>query len=88
MDSFTNSAQRARAFMISSEPLDTPLTGRDDFGCNCYSSGEPNHVECIMPRAHTSMVRYFKVVHENPNYEVDPQNFPKEEIVQEVWRTE
>ncbi|KAK2766505.1 hypothetical protein FQN53_006722 [Emmonsiellopsis sp. PD_33] len=47
---------RCRAYSLSSKPLDTPIPGRYDFGCNCYASGEGLNVECIMPRAWRSMV--------------------------------
>jgi len=60
--------------MISSEPTGTPLTGRKDFGCNCYSSGEGLYLECIMSKAHVSMLSYFKVVADNPHYEAEPQD--------------
>ena len=50
--------QRARAYIISQEPLDTPLTGRDEFGCNCYASGETTYVERTMPMAYKSMLTY------------------------------
>lgn len=50
--------QRARAYLISQEPLETPLSGRDEFGCNCYSSGETTYVERIMPMAHKKMLGY------------------------------
>ncbi|MCJ1383649.1 hypothetical protein MMC17_006763 [Xylographa soralifera] len=67
--------RRGRAYLISPENLDAPLTGRDEFGCNCFSSGEPSYVELIMPRAYKSMLDYFKVVADNPGYEAEPQNF-------------
>ena len=75
--------QRGRAYLISPEPLDAPLTGRDEFGCNCFSSGEPSYVELIMPRAYRSMLDYFKVIADNPGYEAEPQNFSEENGVLE-----
>ena len=53
-----NRKQRARAYIISQEPLDTPLTGRDEFGCNCYASGETTYVERTMPMAYKSILTY------------------------------
>ncbi|MCJ1400094.1 hypothetical protein MMC11_003297 [Xylographa trunciseda] len=67
--------RRGRAYLISPEILDAPLTGREEFGCNCFSSGEPSYVELIMPKAYKSMLDYFKVVADNPGYEAEPQNF-------------
>ena len=71
----TVSFQRGRAYLISPENLDVPLTGRNEFGCNCFSSGEPSYVELIMPKAYKSMLDYFKVVTDNPGYEAEPQDF-------------
>ncbi|MCJ1288423.1 hypothetical protein MMC26_007780 [Xylographa opegraphella] len=67
-------SRRGRAYLISPENLDAPLTGRDEFGCNCFSSGEPSYVELMMPRAYRSMLDYFNVVTDNPGYEAEPQN--------------
>lgn len=61
--------QRARAYIISGEPLDTPLTGREDFGCNCYSAGEEFNTECIMPKAYKSMLAFFQLVNNVPGYQ-------------------
>ena len=75
--------------MISSEDLGTPLTGRKDFGCNCYSSGEGLYLECIMPKAHRSMLDYFKVVGDNSDYEAEPQDFSETEdgknVAEDSW---
>ncbi|KAL9129616.1 MAG: hypothetical protein Q9217_001972 [Psora testacea] len=62
-------AKRARAYLIHSEPLDTPLFGRQQMGCNCLSSGEAQHTECIMPRAYKSMLEFFRLVNDVPGYE-------------------
>ena len=55
--------------MLSKEPVDTPLTGRAEYGCNCYSAGEPLYTECIMPVAKERMLRYFDLVAKVPGYE-------------------
>jgi hypothetical protein len=63
---------RSRAYLVSQRPLDEPVDGRYEFGCNCYSSGETQNVEGIMPSAWASMLRWLNVMHENPGYgEVD-----------------
>ncbi|KAL8906401.1 MAG: hypothetical protein Q9207_002062 [Kuettlingeria erythrocarpa] len=59
---------RARAYIQCAEPLDTPLVGRETFGCNCYSAGEGEIVECIMPKAYKSMLKFFKLVDDVPGY--------------------
>ena len=61
--------QRARAYLISSDPLGIPLPGRDWFGCNCYSSGEAVNTECIMPTAYRSMLGFFQLVADVPGYQ-------------------
>ncbi|KAL8762550.1 MAG: hypothetical protein Q9184_001458 [Pyrenodesmia sp. 2 TL-2023] len=59
---------RARAYIQCAEPLDTPLVGREDFGCNCYSAGEGEILECIMPKAYKSILKFFKLVNDVPGY--------------------
>ena len=61
--------QRGRAYRLSDEPLNTPVTGREEFGCNCYSSGEPVYIESVMSRAYKSFLDYFKLVTAVPGYE-------------------
>lgn len=55
-------SKRGRAYLLSKEPIDTPLSGREDYGCDCYSSGEALYTECIMPGAKESILRYFDLV--------------------------
>ncbi|KAL4952328.1 Arb2 domain-containing protein [Aspergillus filifer] len=49
---------RCRAYLLSPEPLGFPLPSseREEYGCNCYSSGEGLNAECILPRAWGSML--------------------------------
>ncbi|KAL8695013.1 MAG: hypothetical protein Q9224_003471 [Gallowayella concinna] len=61
-------AERARAYVQSDEPLDTPLTGREDFGCNCYSAGQNEALELVMPKAYKSMLKFFQLVNDVPGY--------------------
>jgi hypothetical protein len=68
--------QRARAYLIHNEPVETPLNGRAQLGCNCFSSGEATFTESIMPRAYKSMLAFFQMVNDVPGYfeaEVEPQ---------------
>lgn len=60
--------QRARAYLIHNEPVETSLAGRQKLSCNCFSSGESTFTECIMPRAHKSMLAFFQVVNDLPGY--------------------
>lgn len=72
--------QRARAYLLSPHPLDTPLSGREDIGCNCFSSGEAVHTECIMPQAHRSMLGFFQLVADVPGYqEIEAMQLPPAE---------
>ncbi|KAL9603599.1 MAG: hypothetical protein Q9219_001102 [cf. Caloplaca sp. 3 TL-2023] len=59
---------RARAYIQSTEPVDTPLIGRKESGCNCYSAGEGEVLERIMPNAYESMLRFFQLVNDVPGY--------------------
>lgn len=61
--------QRGRAYLLSPDPLETPLSGREAFGCNCYSSGEAVHTECIIPRCYGSMLGFFQLVADVPGYQ-------------------
>ncbi|KAL8914173.1 MAG: hypothetical protein Q9171_001168 [Xanthocarpia ochracea] len=65
--------ERARAYIQSGEPLETPLSGREDFGCNCYSAGQNEVVERIMPVAYKSMLRFFQLVNDVPGYRELPE---------------
>ncbi|PGH05043.1 hypothetical protein GX51_03140 [Blastomyces parvus] len=56
---------RSRAYLLSEKPLNTPVAGRYEFGCNCYSSGEALDVESIMPRACGSMLEWLDAMFEN-----------------------
>ncbi|KAL9102680.1 MAG: hypothetical protein Q9163_002202 [Psora crenata] len=67
-------AKRARAYLIHNEPVGTPLLGRETIGCNCFSSGEAKHTECIMPHAYKSMLEFFQLVHNIPGYEEKETN--------------
>ncbi|OAT03747.1 hypothetical protein BDBG_00436 [Blastomyces gilchristii SLH14081] len=56
---------RSRAYLLSEKPLSTPVAGRYEFGCNCYSAGEALDVESIMPRAWGGMLKWLDVMFEN-----------------------
>lgn len=50
-------------------PAGNPLSGREDFGCNCYSSGEGVYSEGIMPSAYKHMLGFFQLANDVPGYE-------------------
>ncbi|OJD15018.1 hypothetical protein AJ78_04703 [Emergomyces pasteurianus Ep9510] len=60
---------RSRAYLLSDKPLDTPIAGRYEFGCNCYSSGEELNVECIMPRAWRGILTWLDAMYEDNGLE-------------------
>ena len=60
--------KRARAYLIHDVPVETPLAGRQELGCNCFSSGESTHTECVMPRCYKSMLSFFQLVNDIPGY--------------------
>lgn len=49
--------------------MDEPVAGRLDFGCNCFSSGEPLNIESIMARAWLGMLNWLNMMHEDQNIE-------------------
>ncbi|KAL8820959.1 MAG: hypothetical protein Q9223_000913 [Gallowayella weberi] len=61
-------SDRARAYVQSDEPLDSPVTGRENFGCNCYSAGQNETVELVMPKAYKNMLNFFRLVNDVPGY--------------------
>lgn len=71
--------QRVRTYLIHNEPVETPLAGRHELGCNCFSSGESTFTECIMPRAYKSMLAYFQLVNDCPGYFEAELDIPKDE---------
>lgn len=56
-------------YLTHHDPLGTPLYGRAEIGCNCYSSGEDKYAECILPRTYTEVLKYFDMVDANPTHE-------------------
>lgn len=61
--------KRGRAYLASTDPFDTPLSGREIYGCNCYASGESFYTECIMQNIHKPVLDFFQLVAEVPGYE-------------------
>ncbi|KAH7316708.1 Arb2 domain-containing protein [Stachybotrys elegans] len=72
-------AKRARGYIISPEPLGTPLappTGNENeaippLGFPCYSSSEPHVTELILIHAAGPALQYLQDVAVTPNYEND-----------------
>ncbi|KAG2418734.1 hypothetical protein HFD88_001835 [Aspergillus terreus] len=61
-------SSRCRAYVLSDQPLGVPVSGFREHGCNCYSSGELLHIECIMPRAWGHMLEWLAMAHDDQGY--------------------
>ncbi|KAI5288769.1 hypothetical protein KEM54_004892 [Ascosphaera aggregata] len=64
--------KRSRAYVMSNKPINTPVPGYAQFGVNCYSAGENEFAEHIVPRAYKSMVKWLNIMHANPALEEKP----------------
>ncbi|GFF49514.1 isoform 3 of protein FAM172A [Aspergillus udagawae] len=58
---------RCRAYVLSDKPVGFPVPGFQEHGCNCYSSGEALHTECIMPNAWEDMLEWLAKIYANPS---------------------
>ena len=45
------------------------MTGREEYGCNCYASGEQYYQENVIIAAWRSMLDWFNLVASSPGYE-------------------
>jgi hypothetical protein len=45
------------------------LTGREEYGCNCYASGEELYQENVIIAAWRSMLDWFNLIVSSPGYE-------------------
>ena len=79
-------AKRSRAYFTSPERLEIIMPGRDQFGCNCYSSGEELYQENVVVRSWRSMLDWFNLIHTLPDYEeaeliwIEEQNGNSEKV--------
>ena len=62
-------SKRCRAYTISPSGLETPVSGREKFGCNCYASGESGHHENVVVKAWRSMLAWLNMLYANPLHE-------------------
>ncbi|KAL8684967.1 MAG: hypothetical protein Q9218_008049 [Villophora microphyllina] len=75
---------RARAYIQDYQPLETPLAGRGEMGCNCYSTGESAILELVIPTAYKSMLRFFQLVNDVPGYREIPDEIVQVDDEEEV----
>ncbi|EEA20704.1 hypothetical protein TMatcc_000692 [Talaromyces marneffei ATCC 18224] len=80
---------RSRAYVLSDEPLQWPVPGTLEHGCNTYSGNEPVNHEDVIVSSWKSMLQWFDKVYADPAYE--EAEFVIEETVEddegwEKWR--
>jgi hypothetical protein len=51
-------SKRGRAYFVSSSPVATLINGREDFGCDCYASGEEMYPENVIVEAVEHMLTW------------------------------
>jgi hypothetical protein len=51
-------SKRGRAYFVSSSPIGKLIDGREDFGCDCYASGEEMYPENIVVEAAEHMLTW------------------------------
>ncbi|KIW88719.1 uncharacterized protein Z519_10765 [Cladophialophora bantiana CBS 173.52] len=68
-DFVTFISKRCRAYFVSPSPIETPIAGREEVGCNCYASGEHLYQENAMMRCWRHMLDWFDMLYVNPEYE-------------------
>ncbi|KAH1998596.1 hypothetical protein KXV80_005565 [Aspergillus fumigatus] len=60
-------SSHCRAYVLSDKPVGVPVSGFQEHGCNCYSSGEALHTECIMPKAWKDMLDWLAKTYADPS---------------------
>ncbi|RHZ74979.1 hypothetical protein CDV55_109205 [Aspergillus turcosus] len=60
-------SSRCRAYVLSDKHVGFPLPGFQEYGCNCYSSGEELNTECIMPKAWEDMLEWLAKMYADPS---------------------
>lgn len=61
-------SSRCRAYVVSQDEADKPQMGYRHHGCNCYSSGEAQNSECILPSAWPHMLAWLDVLCKDRTY--------------------
>ncbi|OBS19670.1 hypothetical protein FPOA_11395 [Fusarium poae] len=89
-------AKRARAYLMSDEPLDTPLAmpgGNpslmiDPLGCPCFSSGDSQYTEMILIKALEPALAYLQEIALTPGFtnpDMAVAERPATDITDEQW---
>lgn len=67
---------RTRVYILSSEPIDQPLAGRDRYGSNVYSSGESLYDENVIIRAWPAVLDWVELCYKYPEREEMEHHIP------------
>jgi hypothetical protein len=62
-------SKRCRAYMVAPSSVETPVSGKDELGCNCYASGEKFYPENALFRCWRHVLDWFDMIYANPTYE-------------------
>lgn len=62
-------SKRCRAYFVSKASAETLIAGRQEFGCNCYASGEHFYEENTLVRSWRHILDWFNMLHVNPEHE-------------------
>ena len=62
-------AKRTRAYFVHPSPIETPISGREEFGCNCYASGEHSYPENTIVRSWRHILDWFDMLYVNKGFE-------------------
>ncbi|KAK4943569.1 hypothetical protein LTR10_016863 [Elasticomyces elasticus] len=65
-------SKRSRAYFVSLEKIETPISGRSRFGCNCYASGEHLYQDGAVIRSWGSILDWFNRLYADPSFEEVP----------------
>jgi hypothetical protein len=60
---------RCRAYILSPHPVEWPVPGTLQYGCNTFSSGEPVYAETSIVSCWKNMLPWLDKLHADPSYE-------------------
>ncbi|KAJ5212135.1 uncharacterized protein N7498_003781 [Penicillium cinerascens] len=76
-------SSRCRAYIVSQDEADKPQIGYRHHGCKCYSSGETQNSEGILPRAWPHMLAWLDILYRDRGYaEVEVMGADVDEVLQ------
>ncbi|OQV03164.1 Arb2 domain-containing protein isoform 2 [Cladophialophora immunda] len=79
-------SRRCRAYFVSQSPVETPIAGRQEFGCNCYASGEHSYQESAIVSCWRHILDWFNMLYVNQGHEeVEFEVMKEDEEVKLGW---